>query len=85
VKGASVTLQDREGQITNRTHTDASGNYLFQSLPIDREFTVSATDTGPPVSFTSQRVALVPYILNFEVDKKGYAMHLCYLPGCPGF
>jgi hypothetical protein len=85
VKGALVTLQDLEGQIAKQTLTDAGGNYQFESLPIDREFTVSATDTGPPVRYKSQRVALVPYILNFEVDKKGYAMHLCYPPGCSGF
>jgi hypothetical protein len=85
VKGALVTLQDLEGQIAKQTLTDAGGNYQFESLPIGREFTVSATDTGPPVRYKSQRVALVPYILNFEVDKKGYAMHLCYPPGCSGF
>ena len=84
-KGALVRLRDQEGQITMRTHTDASGKYQFQSLPIDREFTLSATDTGPPVRYKSQSVVLVPYILNFEVDNKGKAMHLCYLPGCPGF
>ena len=85
VKGALITVQDREGQIAKRTLTDADGNYQFQSLPLDREFTVSATDTGPPVRYKSQSVVLVPYILNFEGDKKGRAMHLCYLPGCPGF
>jgi hypothetical protein len=85
VKGAMVTLRDQEGLITMRTHTDASGDYQFQSLPIDREFTLSATDTGPPARYKSQSVALVPYILNFEVDKKGKVMHLCDLPGCPGF
>ena len=81
-KGALVTLQDHEGQIMKRTHTDADGNYQFQSLPLDREFIVSAIVGEPPVRYKSQRVALVPYILNFEVDKRGKAMHLCY--GCPG-
>jgi hypothetical protein len=85
VKGALVTLQNQEGQIAMRTHTDASGDYQFQSLPIDREFTLSATDTDPPERYKSQSVVLVSYILNFEVDKKGKAMHLCYLPGCRGF
>jgi hypothetical protein len=85
VKGALVMLQDHEGQIRKQTHTDAGGSYQFQSLPLDREFTVSATDIGPPVRYKSQSVVLVPYILNFEADKKGTAMHLCYLPGCPGF
>jgi hypothetical protein len=80
-----VTLQNQEGQIAMRTHTDASGDYQFQSLPIDREFTLSATDTDPPERYKSQSVVLVSYILNFEVDKKGKAMHLCYLPGCRGF
>jgi hypothetical protein len=83
-KGALVTLQDHEGQITKRTLTDADGNYQFHSLPLDREFIVSARVGGPPVRFMSQSVGLVPYILNFEVDKRGKAMHLCDLPGCPG-
>jgi hypothetical protein len=82
VKGALVTLRDQEGQITMRTHTDASGDYQFQSLPMDREFTVSAIDGERS---KTQSVGLVPYILNFEVDRKGNAMHLCELAGCPGF
>ena len=82
VKGALVTLRDQEGQITMRTHTDASGDYQFQSLPMDREFTVSAIDGERD---KIQSVGLVPYTLNFEVDRKGNAMHLCYLAGCPGF
>jgi hypothetical protein len=85
VEGALVTLQDREGQITKRTHTDASGNYQFQSLPLDREFTVIASVGEPPVRYKSQSVGLVPYILNFEVDRNGKVMHVCDLPGCPGF
>ena len=85
VKGALVTLQDREGQISKQTHTDAGGSYQFQSLPLNREFIVSASVGGPPVRFLSHSVGLVPYILNFELDKRGYAMHVCYLPGCPGF
>ena len=43
-KRALVRLRDQEGQITKRTHTDANGKYQFQSLPIDREFTLSAID-----------------------------------------
>lgn len=85
VKGALVTLEDHEGQIRKQTLTDADGNYQFQSLPLDREFIVSASVGGPPVRVMSQSVALVPYILNFEVDKRGKAMNLCDLPGCPGF
>jgi hypothetical protein len=85
VKGALVTLQDHEGQITKRTHSDASGNYQFQSLPLDREFIISASVGEPPVRFMSQSVGLVQYSLNFEVDKKENAMHVCDLPGCPGF
>ena len=85
VKGALVTLQDRQGQITNRTLTDAHGNYEFRSLPLGREIIVSAIVGEPPVRYRSQRVALVPYILNFEVDKNGKVMHICELPGCPGF
>jgi hypothetical protein len=52
---------------------------------LDREFIVSASVGEPPVRYKSQSVGLVPYILNFEVDKRGKAMHVCYLPGCPGF
>lgn len=85
VKGALVTLQDYEGDIRKRTHTDASGNYQFQSLPLDREFIVSASVGEPPVRYKSQTVSLIPYVLNFEVDKSGKAMHICDLPGCPGF
>jgi hypothetical protein len=84
VKGSLVALQDREGEITKRTLTDANGNYQFHSLPLDREFIVSASVGGPPVRFMSQSVGLVPYSLNFEINKRGKAMHLRDLPGYPG-
>jgi hypothetical protein len=85
VKGALVTLKDHEGRIREQTHTDASGNYQFRSLPLNREFIVSTSVGEPPVRYQTQRVSLIPYILNFEVDKKDNAMRLCDLPGCPGF